>query len=186
MDGWMDLSGLVVAKTRKQRSRGRRRVVVVWPYPMSVSLLCGPNSTWHRRDVFPQANSMVSVRGKRTQNDHDERSTILNQIGVWRGSICVVVMVASSAASPRRNTMETEPPLGDLLKRLRRLILEVKRVPCHSGSDDPRPDLDKCPIYCLVSPLHRKRFHQNHKGSQHTRTHAKYDKVMLRAYLNTP
>ena len=38
------------------------------------------------------------------------------------------------------------------LKKLRRLILEAKLAPCHPGADDPRPDLDECPICFLVSP----------------------------------
>ena len=37
------------------------------------------------------------------------------------------------------------------LRKLRRLILEAKLAPCHPGADDPRPDLDECPICFLVS-----------------------------------
>ncbi|XP_020190082.1 E3 ubiquitin-protein ligase GW2 [Aegilops tauschii subsp. strangulata] len=38
------------------------------------------------------------------------------------------------------------------LKKLRRLILEAKLAPCHPGADDPRPDLDECPICFLFYP----------------------------------
>uniref|UniRef100_A0A0D9WM31 RING-type domain-containing protein n=1 Tax=Leersia perrieri TaxID=77586 RepID=A0A0D9WM31_9ORYZ len=38
------------------------------------------------------------------------------------------------------------------LKKLRRLILEAKLAPCFPGSDDPRPDLDECPICFLFYP----------------------------------
>jgi hypothetical protein len=37
------------------------------------------------------------------------------------------------------------------LKKLRRLILEAKLAPCYPGADDPRADLDECPICFLVS-----------------------------------
>ena len=36
------------------------------------------------------------------------------------------------------------------LRKLRRLILEAKLAPCHPGADDPRADLDECPICFLV------------------------------------
>lgn len=39
------------------------------------------------------------------------------------------------------------------LKKLSRLILEVKLAPCHSGSEDPRPYLDECTICFLVNEL---------------------------------
>jgi hypothetical protein len=40
------------------------------------------------------------------------------------------------------------------LKKLRRLILEAKLAPCYPGADDPRADLDECPICFLVgTPL---------------------------------
>jgi hypothetical protein len=38
------------------------------------------------------------------------------------------------------------------LRKLRRLIVEAKLAPCHPGADDPRADLDECPICFLVSP----------------------------------
>ncbi|KAF0901496.1 hypothetical protein E2562_003483 [Oryza meyeriana var. granulata] len=38
------------------------------------------------------------------------------------------------------------------LKKLRRLILEAKLAPCYPGSDDPRADLDECPICFLFYP----------------------------------
>lgn len=38
------------------------------------------------------------------------------------------------------------------LKKLRRLIVEAKLAPCHPGSDDPRADLDECPICFLFYP----------------------------------
>lgn len=36
------------------------------------------------------------------------------------------------------------------LRKLRRLIVEAKLAPCHPGADDPRADLDECPICFLV------------------------------------
>jgi hypothetical protein len=36
------------------------------------------------------------------------------------------------------------------LKKLRRLIVEAKLAPCFPGSDDPRADLEECPICFLV------------------------------------
>ncbi|CAN6172580.1 unnamed protein product [Urochloa humidicola] len=38
------------------------------------------------------------------------------------------------------------------LRKLRRLILEAKLAPCHPGADDPRADLDECPICFLFYP----------------------------------
>ncbi|XP_062233582.1 E3 ubiquitin-protein ligase GW2-like [Phragmites australis] len=38
------------------------------------------------------------------------------------------------------------------LKKLRRLILEAKLAPCYPGADDPRADLDECPICFLFYP----------------------------------
>uniref|UniRef100_A0ACD5XZP4 Uncharacterized protein n=5 Tax=Avena sativa TaxID=4498 RepID=A0ACD5XZP4_AVESA len=38
------------------------------------------------------------------------------------------------------------------LRKLRRLIVEAKLAPCHPGADDPRPDLDECPICFLFYP----------------------------------
>ncbi|KAM0931756.1 hypothetical protein ACQ4PT_000065 [Festuca glaucescens] len=38
------------------------------------------------------------------------------------------------------------------LRKLRRLIVEAKLAPCHPGADDPRADLDECPICFLFYP----------------------------------
>uniref|UniRef100_A0A0E0PTP9 RING-type domain-containing protein n=2 Tax=Oryza TaxID=4527 RepID=A0A0E0PTP9_ORYRU len=38
------------------------------------------------------------------------------------------------------------------LKKLRRLIVEAKLAPCFPGSDDPRADLEECPICFLFYP----------------------------------
>ncbi|KAL5223945.1 hypothetical protein ABZP36_010584 [Zizania latifolia] len=38
------------------------------------------------------------------------------------------------------------------LKKLRRLIFEAKLAPCYPGSDDPRAELDECPICFLFYP----------------------------------
>jgi hypothetical protein len=38
------------------------------------------------------------------------------------------------------------------LRKLRRLIIEAKLAPCHPGADDPRADLDECPICFLFYP----------------------------------
>ncbi|CAN6208648.1 unnamed protein product, partial [Urochloa humidicola] len=38
------------------------------------------------------------------------------------------------------------------LRKLRCLILEAKLAPCHPGADDPRADLDECPICFLFYP----------------------------------
>ncbi|KAG8084901.1 hypothetical protein GUJ93_ZPchr0010g10256 [Zizania palustris] len=60
---------------------------------------------------------------------------------------------AEAAVEERYTRPQGLYPHPDIdLKKLRRLIFEAKLAPCYPGSDDPRSELDECPICFLFYP----------------------------------